>query len=164
MDYEVENITPRVDLIDINSSNWRKTMEEALEGKKALKQCIPIKEGKIHYWDNLRFRSPHEMAITQALNVYEVLFLPNCMARLGSPNPSERKNKEADFLICCDGKWGIMEVDGETIHTNAARDHERDRLFRTYRIRVIERFTAKECINDAEFVVTKFLDLLRKNG
>lgn len=139
-------------------------MEEVIAGKKALNQCIPIKEGKIYYWDNLRFRSPHEVAIAKALNEYEVLFLPNCMARLGSPNTDEQKNREADFWVCCDGKWGIMEVDGETIHTNAARDHDRDRLFRTHSIRVIERFTAKECISHPELVVKKFLDLLRKNG
>ncbi len=162
--YMVESIIARVDLVDIDSDNWRKEMEEVLEGKKALNQCIPIKEGNIFYWEHLRFRSPHEMAIARALNVHEVLFLPNCMARLGSSNPSERMNKEADFLICCDGKWGIMEVDGETFHTNAAHDHKRDRLFSAYGIRVIHRFTAKECTNDAELVVTKFLDLLRKNG
>jgi len=67
-------------------------------------------------------------------------------------------------LICCDGKWGIIEVDGETIHTNAARDHERDRLFREYGIREIEHFTAKECTSNPTFVAKKFLDLLRKNG
>jgi hypothetical protein len=162
--YGIETVAARVDLVNINSSNWREMMEEVLEGEKALNQCIPIKDREIYYWDNLRFRSPPEIAIAQVLNEYEVLFLPNCMARLGSPKPDERKNREADFLVCFDGKWGIIEVDGETIHTNAARDHDRDRLFRTHRIRVIERFTAKECISDPRLVVKKFLELLKKNG
>ncbi len=42
--YVVESITARVDLIDINSNNWRKMMEELLEGKKAHNQSIPIKD------------------------------------------------------------------------------------------------------------------------
>lgn len=162
--YSVERITARVDLVSFDSINWRKSMEEVLEGKGALNQSIPIEDSPRFFWEHLGFRSPHEIAIAKVLNECDVFSLPNCMARFGSPTPSERKNREADFLVCCDGKWGIIEVDGETVHTNAARDHDRDRLFRTHRIRVIERFTAKECISDPKSVIRKFLDILSKNG
>ncbi len=159
----VESITARVELMSIDI-NWRKHMEELIDGKGALNQCNPKKESPIHIWEDLGFRSPVEVAIAKVLSEKDVLFLPNCMARFGSPTPSERKNREADFLVCCDGKWGIIEVDGETYHTNAARDHDRDRLFRTHRIKVIERFTAKECVSNPKSVVGKFLDILGKNG
>jgi hypothetical protein len=159
----VEGITARTEPVSIDT-NWRKSMEEVLQGKGALNQCIPIEDGDIFHWSNLRFRSPSEVAIAKALNEYEVLFLPDCMARLGSPSPNERKNKEADFLICCDGKWGIIEVDGDKYHPSAAKDHLRDRLFKTHRIRVIEHYTGTECTTDPKRVVSEFLDLLRKNG
>lgn len=162
--FGVEAVTARVELVSIDMMNWRKSMEEVIQGKGALNQCMPIEDGDIFHWSNLRFRSPSEVAIAKALNEYEVLFLPNCMARLGSPNPSERKNKEADFLICCDGKWGIIEVDGDKYHPSAAKDHLRDRLFKTHRIRVIEHYTSTECTSDPKRVVCEFLDLLRKNG
>ncbi len=89
----VEAITARVEPVSIDRTNWRKSMEEVLQGKGALNQCIPIEDADIFHWSNLRFRSPSEVAIAKALNEYEVLFLPDCLARLGSPNPSERKNK-----------------------------------------------------------------------
>jgi hypothetical protein len=162
-DVFVEHITSRVPLTDFDSS-WRSKLTRAIEDKEALNQGIPIKDGHILRWENLNFRSPNEINIAKALNEYEVFFLPNCMARFGSPTLSMRKNREADFLVCYDGKWGIIEVDGETYHTNAARDHERDRLFRSHGIRVIERYTAEQCAKEPQSVVRQFLALLKKNG
>lgn len=65
-------------------------------------------------WNNLRFRSESEVRIAQALDRAGVLFLPNCKARLGSPEG--RRNRESDFMICYEGKWGILEMDGEPFH------------------------------------------------
>ena len=159
LDMHVDFITSRVQLVEIDSQ-WRLKLSQS---KKALNQGIPIKDSTRFPWENLYFRSPHEIAIAKELNEHEVFFLPNCMARFGSAIPSNRKNREADFLVCYDGKWGIIEVDGEINH-RAAEDHDRDRLFRSHRIRVIERFTAKQCTNEPKKVVREFLDLLNKNG
>src|SRR5260370_39947892 len=125
-------------------------------------QGNPIENRPTYSWNNLRFRSNTEIKIAEALDKAGVLFFPNCMARLGPIG--ERRNKEADFLICDDGKWGILEIDGEAYHSNAATDHERDRFFRTYGIRVIERFTASQCYNNPEAVIRRFLVLLKKNA
>ena len=91
-----------------------------------------------------------------------VLFLPNCRARLGINK--KRQNKEADFLICSNGKWGILEVDGEPFHppSRTTQDHERDRLFKMHGILIIEHFDASECFENPEIVVRKFLNLLGK--
>ena len=64
----------------------------------------------IHTWENLRFRSKTEIKIAEALDRTGVLFVPNSLARLTTPKG--RENKEADFLICYNGKWGVLEVDG----------------------------------------------------
>jgi hypothetical protein len=71
------------------------------------------------------------------------------MARLGF---SLRQNREADFLVCHKGKWGILEVDSPSSHppTRTVKDHERDRLFKAHGIRVVEHFDAGECWEDAE--------------
>ncbi|WP_406698404.1 DUF559 domain-containing protein [Singulisphaera sp. Ch08] len=113
-------------------------------------------------WNNLRFRSHSEMRIAVALDESGALFLPNCMGRLSTP--AGRKNLECDFLVCYEGKWGILEVDGEPYHpaSRAAQDHERDRLFRAYGIRVVERFDANECFENAKGVVQKFLAILAR--
>jgi hypothetical protein len=109
-------------------------------------------------WKNFRFRSNAEVRVAQALDkVKDVLFLPNCKARLGPTDG--RANKEPDFLVCYRGRWGILEVDGP--HHRAADDHERDRLFRLHGILVVERFESSECFENAERVVQQFLYLLR---
>jgi hypothetical protein len=164
LNFWLDGITARVGLVDVSSSDWRNSLQDLLEGKKALNQGLPIKDKEIFYWDMLRFRAPYEISIAKALNEYNVLFFPNCMARIGASKPTEKQFIEPDFLVCLDGKWGILEVDGETFHTTAAKDHDRDRLFRTRSIPVIERFTANECKSDPTFVVKKFLDILKKNG
>ncbi len=113
-------------------------------------------------WNNLRFRSESELRIAQALDRTGVLFLPNCLARLGTP--SDRQNREPDFLICDHGKWGILEVDGEPFHppSRTVHDHERARLFKTHGIRVVEHFDAGECYGNPDAVVAKFLQLLHQ--
>ena len=112
-------------------------------------------------WNNLRFRSVSEMRIAEALDRTGVLFLPNCLARLTTSEG--RKNREADFLVCFNGKWGILEVDGEPFHpaTRTVEAHKRDRFFRSYGIQVVEHFDATECYNDPDRVVRDFLKLLK---
>ncbi len=145
-------------------ADWRNKLLDVVEGKIPLNQGIPIQNKPLFNWNHLRFRSPHEIKIAEALDAYKILFLPNCMARFSSPKLQERRNKEADFLVCHEGKWGIIEVDGETTHPSAAKDHERDRLFHLYGIRVIQRYTAQQCINEPQQVVREFLNLLEKIG
>ena len=80
-------------------------------------------------WNNLNFRSESEVRIAQALDKLNILFFPNCKGRLGVA--SARENREADFLVCYKGEWGILEVDGEPFHppSRTVADHTRDRLF-----------------------------------
>ena len=71
--------------------------------------------------------------------------------------------KEPDFLVCLNGKWGILEVMGETFHPSATaiRDHDRARLFKDYGLVVIEFYDASRCYSDPEAVVDDFLRRLQ---
>jgi very-short-patch-repair endonuclease len=91
-----------------------------------------------------------------------VLFLPNCRARIGLQG--NRQDREADFLVCPNGKLGILEVDGESVHPppRTAEDQERDRLFKRHGILVVEHFDAGECFEHPAGVVARFLDILKK--
>jgi uncharacterized protein YjbI with pentapeptide repeats len=113
----------------------------------------------IHTWERLRFRSKTEIKIAEALDRTEVLFVPNSLARLTTPKG--RENKEADFLICYKGKWGVLEVDGP-YHTAERRveEQERERIFKINGIKVVERFDAKECYETPDKVVQKFFYLM----
>lgn len=161
-DYCVGNLYGLVQLSDDFGPDWRAKMLEIIEGKMPLNQCLPIQEKPRHSWAYLLFRSPVEITIAQTLDKYRVLFLPNCMARLGYPET--RENKEADFLVCCDGKWGILEINGDTYHVNSAKDHNRGRLFKLHGIKVFEPYEASRCVKEPNKVVQEFLELVKKNG
>jgi hypothetical protein len=108
--------------------------------------------------DDLRFRSPAEIAIYEELTKRRLLFYPNPAAVFGGKS---RKKKEPDFLIFTRaGKCGILEVMGATFHTNAAKDHERARLFKKFGILCVEFFDAERCNQNPEHVVDEFLKIL----
>lgn len=113
-------------------------------------------------WNHLRFRSETEVRIAKALDEAGVLFFPNCKARLGAKN--ERQNREPDFLICYNGRWGIIEVDGEPYHpaSRTAFEHARDRLFKLHGVNLVEHFDAKQCFEQPAYVVRQFLTLLEQ--
>jgi len=113
-------------------------------------------------WNSLRFRSVSEVRIARALEYAGVLFLPNCRARLGYVG--SRQNREADFLVCHEGNWGILEVDGEPFHppSRKAEEDERDRLFKQHGILIVEHFDATACFERPQEVVRRFLDLLSR--
>ncbi len=113
----------------------------------------------IHTWENLRFRSKTEIKIAEALDRTGVLFVPNSLARLTTPKG--RENKEADFLICYNGKWGVLEVDGP-FHTAERRveEQERERIFKINGIKVVERFDAERCYNNPDEVVQEFFKMI----
>jgi hypothetical protein len=157
----VGSIVPRAERMDIDA-NWRAQMLEIARGKGVHNQGCEINSGQMFTWNGLRFRSLSEVHIAQSLQRAGLLFLPNCMARLRGPDGPE--NKEADFLVCCNGTWGLLEVDGEPFHppSRVAWDHARDRLFRGHGIKVVEHFDATECYRDPDGVVVRFLEILRK--
>lgn len=147
-------------------TNWRTELLEAARKKGTTNQGISETsfKGKIIEYANLRFRSQSEVKVAQALDARSVMYLANCMARVGSVG--DRLNREPDFLVCYKGKWGILEIDGEPFHppSRKTQEDERDRLFKTYGVRCIEHYDATRCYQEANQVVTEFLDLLAKNG
>jgi hypothetical protein len=142
------------------TAQWREELLGLLRGDHVTNQGLLFApERPVVPWNGLRFRSRAEVCIAEALERARVLFLPNCMARLGV---SRRQSREADFLICHQGKWGILEVDGPLAHppSRTVEDHERDRLFKAHGIRLVEHFDADKCMKDADGVVKRFLYLL----
>jgi hypothetical protein len=51
---------------------------------------------------------------------------------------------------------------GDTYHKNAARDHDRARLFKQHGVLCVEFFTAAEATANPAAVVDKFLGILGK--
>ena len=152
------NIVAGAEIIDIDP-HWRSELLEIARGR-AVNNQAAHGDRPAKMWQTLRFRSASEVRVAQALDRAGVLFLPNCRARLGFGR--DRENREADFLICHKGLFGIVEVDGEPFHppSRTVHDHERDRLFKAHGIRVIEHYDATRCYNDPDEVVQEFLRIL----
>lgn len=157
----MKHFTAHAELVDIDP-DWRQELLEIARGKGVRNQGTagtpPVHAP--HVWHNLAFRSASEVKIAAALDGAGALFFPNAVARLSTPEG--RRNREPDFLVCHEGKWGVLEVDGEPFHpaSRASQDHERDRLFKAHGIRVVEHFDANECYQRPDTVVARFLSIL----
>jgi hypothetical protein len=126
-----------------------------LEHEVGLNNCFFPSDSIVNH-DDLRFRSPAEVSVYTELKKRRLLFFPNAAAVLG---PTSTK-REPDFLICYKGRWGVLEVMGETYHTNAVKDHDRARLFKEHGLLCIEFFPAKRCETEPAIVVNEFLAIL----
>jgi hypothetical protein len=159
-DEYIKHFTARAELVDIDSE-WRSQFLEIVKGKGIHNQGVNALA--VTTWKNLRFRSQSEVRIAASLEKAGIAFWPNCIARL--PFNDGARNREADFLICRNGKFGILEVDGEPFHpaSRTAQEHERDRLFKLHGVRVVEHFDASECFENADMVVKRFLDILARS-
>lgn len=153
-------VQARAAVVVPNSADWRNELLAILDGRDVDNQAIGFKATRTY--EGLRFRSESEVRIAQALDNAGVMYVPNCRARIGSVD--RRRNIEADFLVMVDGKWGVLEVDGEQWHAGlASRDHERDRPFHFHGAAKVQRFDAGECFENPDGVVAKFLALLRRS-
>lgn len=159
-DEHITDLVPAAEVIEIEEE-WRKELLEIARGRGVSNQGPNDNQGRS--WLNLKFRSQSEVRIAQALERAGALYLPNCRARLSDPE-GKRVTREPDFLVCYEGKWGILEVDGEPFHpaSRAAHDHARDRLFKAYGVLVIDHVDAGECYESPDKVVKRFIEILSK--
>lgn len=108
-------------------------------------------------WKNMIFRSQTEVRIAKTLDHRGIFFIPPTRVRM-SAGKDGRQSRELDFVICHEGKWGVLEVDGP-FH-DAKLDAERDQLLKTHGIRSIQRFSADQCYNAPHAVIDQFLHVL----
>lgn len=109
------------------------------------------------FWNGMLLRSPAEVAVAEALQRKGVLFFANAKCRLCT-RLGQVETWEADFLVFYQGTARILEVDGRAYHQDFGADYKRDRMFDREGIRS-SRFSASECLNNANEVVKEFLEL-----
>lgn len=107
-----------------------------------------------HIWNGWQFRSAGEVSIAEALNHAGVLFFPKATARLTTPDG--KKNQDLHFLICYEGKLGILAVDLD----DAEQETGTDGILQSQGIRIIRHYDASECTAEPHRVVLEFLQLL----
>ena len=117
-----------------------------------------VSDGTVLY-DGVRFRSRTETRVYDALKRRRLLFFPNATVVLGATRENEKK--ETDFLVCDQGKWGVLEVVSKEYHPSPKRDEERAKTFREFGVGVVAFFDADRCYNEPEAVIEEFLSSLR---
>ena len=155
-------IEARVQLADV-APGWQEEAREIIRHGPAVNQGLNSERlASFTTWHNLRFASTAEKRVAEALDRAQVMFLPNAMARVTAG--TRRLNREPDFLICSDGRWGILEVDGAPFHppTRTTHDHARDRIFHHHGVRLIQHYDSERCFGSPDSVVADFLALLRQ--
>ena len=108
-------------------------------------------------WKGMIFRSQSEIKIAKTLDHRGIFFIPPTRVRL-STGKDGRQSRELDFVICHEGQWGVLEVDGP-FHDRKL-DAERDRWLRGHGVRSIQRFEATRCYQTPQAVVDEFLHVL----
>lgn len=155
-------LTGRVQFRPVPATGVREELAAFLDGKHIHNQARGLHIAV--EWEGLKFRSKSELRIAQALDRARVMYLPNCRGRIGGKDG--RRTIERDFLVILNGRCGILEVDGEPYHPAArsAIEHERDRLFKTHGVTLVERYDAKRCYRDPDHVVAEFLELMKRQA
>jgi hypothetical protein len=118
--------------------------------------------------NNLYIRSATELRIAQALDRAGVLFYLNGRTCLNSTE--QREVKESDFLVLYGGRWGILEVKGEPLHSLPYTRQRSERVFavssqellKASSIHLVERYDPTRCREQPDRVVEEFLELLSK--
>jgi hypothetical protein len=105
-------------------------------------------------WKGMIFRSKSEIKIAKTLDHRGIFFIPPARVRLNA-GKAGRQTRELDFVICHEGKWGVLEVDGP-FHV-AQADAERDAMLRTHGITSIQRFPSLRCFQTPQAVIDEFL-------
>lgn len=106
-------------------------------------------------WKGWQFRSAAEANIAQALDRSGVLFFPKATARLTTTEG--RENQDLYFLICYEGKLGILGVNAEE---EDEADRRSDRILQSQGIRIIQYYNVNECTEEPDRVVLEFLQNL----
>ncbi len=119
---------------------------------------------KTYQWHGWQFDSEAEVKIAEALDRLGVLFFPNAQGRLTSA--TGRENSPLGFLICHQGKWGLLAVkkgiSAENVTEIAAIMHgeaSRSRLFQSLKsqgIYLIADYDVAECLEESDRPQARF--------
>jgi hypothetical protein len=156
----------RVKLLDLEP-NWRAVVKDLIINSKDANQGVVTEKvflrqkRSIFVYNEMKFASQSEIRVAQELERRQVLFFPLPLAVRHETGELYQDHREVDFLVCCDGGWGILEV---AYHPGRyEQDSEKDHWFKRSGILCIQHYTAERCFRETEKVVDDFLSVLGKH-
>ena len=116
---------------------------------------------KLITYSEATYASQSEVRIAQEFEQREVLFFPLAMGIRADTGENWRDHREADFLVCAEGTWGILEV---SYHPDRfEKDAEKDAWWKKSGILCVQHYTAERCFRESARVVDEFLMILAKH-
>jgi hypothetical protein len=116
---------------------------------------------KLITYNEATYASQSEVRIAQEFEQREVLFFPLAMAIRADTGESWRDHREADFLACAEGTWGILEV---SYHPDRfEKDAEKDAWWKKSGVLCVQHYSAERCFREPSRVVDEFLAILAKH-
>lgn len=162
---EIE-IRYRVQLAELEA-DWREVIRGLIVSQRRPNQGVVTelmfaREGKEPLvYNEMKFGSQSEIRIAQELERRKVLFFPLPLAVRAESGRRYQDHREADFLICDEGEWGILEV---AFHPNRyEQDSEKTMWFKRSGILCVQHYTAERCYQSSAEVVEEFLSLLARH-
>ncbi len=141
---------------------WREEFGQQASGRGITNQGAGRTPAPLRWMHN-NFRTAGEIAIAKALEQANALFMPLPRAAIGT-TADMRTMVEPDFVVCHDGKWGVLEIDGSSHEGRKAQDTEKDRLYHAHSISVVRRYTEEQARDHPDVIVAEFLRDVDKLG
>lgn len=156
----------RVKLMEVDE-DWKAVVRDLIVNRKDGNQGVVSSlmaskrnESPITY-NEMRFASKSEVRIAQEFEKRRVLFFPLPLAVRAETGHLYKDHREADFLVCDDGVWGILEV---SYHPDRfEKDAEKDAWFKKSGVLCVEHRSAERCFNQPSEVVEEFLAVLARH-
>ena len=161
-------VVKRIKLSD-NDPDWKNVIRELIAASKNPNQGVVTEkvftrrgESPILY-NEMKFGSQSEVRIAQELERRGVLFFPLPLAIKHDTGEFYKDHKEPDFLICHNGRWGILEVAHHRGEGRYEKDKEKDAWFKKEGILCVEHYPSETCYRNSKTVVDEFLEILAKH-
>lgn len=157
----------QVKLLDVEE-DWQATIRELIASSSGIRNqgsttefMYAKRQKKPIVHNGLNFASQSEIRIAQELELRKMLFFPLVVGVRVETGQQYQDHREADFLICDRGVWGILEV---AYHPDRyEKDKEKDGWWKKSGILCIEHYTAERCFNNPKQVVDEFLKILAQH-
>ena len=163
---EERSISLRIKLIQ-PEENWQSITRDLIVNYKgsnqgAITKKVFLRERKpTLIYNEASYGSHSEIRIAQELENRQVLFFPLALGIRAETGEFYRDHREADFLVCADGTWGVLEV---SYHPDRfEKDKEKDAWWKQSGILCVEHYTAERCYREPSQVVDEFLTFLQKH-
>ena len=147
--------------------DWKGVVRDMIVNSKGTNQSVISKlmaerdRRKLITYNEASYASQSEVRITQEFEPRQVLFFPLAMGIRADTGENWRDHREADFLVCNKGTWGILEV---SYHPDRfEKDAEKDAWWKKSGILCVQHYSAERCFRESARVVDEFLTILAKH-